>query len=284
MIRNLNRLVPGVAQVAKISLPFVLLSIALILVIGIPAIYLFTNDSEKITGFRHAQVGIKDYDTGRFIKTGYIIYFPDLDIVNEVGVTSDKGYVRTQILIPINQSFHVLNTNLENQTYYTRRSQAGQTDRFGNVTANIRIFNYGTVEVQQEGDLGSDNPINLTLFNTGEFRFAGFCLRWSPRITRVDVPQLEFTSKLQRFGDRVDKCWSSSDRFLKLNGDNQNKTFSITYNALEELKETDYIRVYVIDSDFLEQSSKKEDINSYLVELDDKDVGQEDIIYEIVKN
>lgn len=251
--------------------------VIIILILGVGGFFVYKNyieNLDKMSDARRVQIAMLDEESGIFVETNYTIYFPDTAIVHEEGQTSKVGYVLNSNPIPPNQTFEVYNVNHEGQNYYTQVDLSGVIELNRNITTKFVLFNPGSLNVSQDGELGSENPLDLFITNDGDFRLAAICLRWDIGIIIDNINELERISPPERLKNKVDKCWKIEKEFLKEKRNHQNLTISIPYSILSssELIDDLTIKTYLLDYDIWHG-------NVNITEKNGSDVGAEDVEY-----
>lgn len=189
--------------------------------------------------------------------------------------TQKDGYVNVQL--PTNKSFRVFNKVNFTSTYYTKR-YSYFINQPQNLRINVDLERIGDITLNQTGDLSNDN-VNLTLkVNNGTFRFINFCLRWDSGIISVETDDdyIKYEEP-QRLQGLVDSCYKV---YRSLLNENEKRTIPLYINKWSN--EDIGLKIYIMDGDIRWNSIdlNNNGLDSYLIEVDGKDIGKKDILYE----
>ena len=203
-----------------------------------------------------------DNSTGQQIATHFQIVSNSGEEIYQ-GDTLSNG--RIEIEIPINQSFYLITSNLEDQRYYREVWNDSYISLENDRNVELKIIPYPDISINHNGKLGTDDSIKIKLNNVEGIDERILCVRWSYAILDVDFEEItESPLYPERLRNRVDKCFTA---------DRTNLT--MTYEEFINIQEGESIIFYLVDSD------KKSPGISIFEGENKEDVGLSDISYEI---
>jgi len=234
-------------------------SLITVLAIGFVFSYFYFEKPLIEKSFEHANLTLSVFADKKQIEANYVIYVNGFE--NSKDKTVKNGYVLESL--PINSTIQIFT---EEEGYYPS-IEIFRTSELENIRKEIYLEKYGTLNFSTENKI-TDDFFYFNLTKNGIFKNPLMCFRWSNSIITLKVINLTATyENPERYF--VDRCH-------KLEEFNETQEFGFQILKLKELTSEDFIKIYLIDQDFLEEDltrvSHSKEINNTNI-----DVFQEDI-------
>jgi len=201
------------------------------------------------------------------IATGYIISLDNSPYVYDSGITTENDYL--YLTIPLNHSFSVFNNNTLNQRYYTEIRDFN-TNLLNIINNEVKLVPYGNLSIVSNSKISELNGVILNISSIGEVRCLKACVRGSTNIVsikgnydKINIPK--------RLINKVDNCYD-----LKETINNNYTILNLTYSKFGELRDDDFIKIYIIDGDY-----RFNDRSCNFEDLQGRDIGIDDFMYEV---
>jgi len=237
--------------------------IILILIVGAVFLvkwYVDSNVTNKNSNIVSKMVFVKanDITTKEQIKTNFIVVQNESIIFQ--GETQISGLESINLSLDSKGSSpYFLNYGSEyysNAIYYT-----------GSNNVNLNLYKIGGLNINMMEKTENQYKLNLSVVE-GQWRYFGFCIKWSFNYLTVSNSQYIQITPPKRF-ESFDKCYLTEESF----NFNESKNLIIDYKILNALISSDYVNITFFDSDRSYQ-------NKYINEdANGADVGGEDINY-----
>jgi len=254
----------------RITIIFIII---LLFVIGIFALVYFTYERPIQIGENiiNKNVSLAIFDGKKQISTSFVVTLDDSVIPYKFLNTTSSGY--TFFVVPLNRTFSIYNINLKNQTFYTSKYRFNDMSP-SNLRLDFQLKKIVSLNVSKDGNLGPDNPINLTLIPNGTLQFVTICIRWSDNVISADIQDVESKDAPQRLLNKVDRCFYTKQSI-------SSKTiYPINYKIFGDISSKDFLDIYIIDGD-IGYNVRNQD-NGYLTQSSNfKDIAYPDVHYRI---
>ena len=247
----------------------VFILIVIIIVIAGILYYLYRHNelSQQDIDKKYSNLNIYAEDSsGKMIITGYIV------IVNNAFYSSGKTLLDGAILekIPINSTYRVYSSNLENQSFYSVFVGDFISQNIPS-RITLRPIVPGKLIVSQKEKISSNNEsATLNIYSQMLWKNPGFCIKYSTRFIYVRVSNYTQIDKPNIY--RLwDKCYDMHIDNLT----NSDADIVLNYNIYGTLTVDDFLKIVIFDKD--------DTYTGLLIDDDGRDIAGKNIEYEVIK-
>ena len=218
---------------------FIIILILFAIIIGGGIFIYFYYDEKVVDVLQVVEFNVAAFDGKKQVITNYTISIGSLKTEYRSGKTLSRGYISQKL--PVNKTIYVYNVNIENQSYYTSIMQFDSTD-ISTRRADIKLIKPSNITFNVNGNISSEELINVTAISDGYYKKPTICLKWSQRFIYVRLQDLKLVDNINGYH----KCYESNFDFTPT--DNE-FNFVIDYKVYGILKDNDYIEVTLLDND-----------------------------------
>lgn len=244
-----------------------LIFFVLLVISGVVVVYLFYEKplESEIEGYSNITISSTDLSNDKQVETSYLIQGKDIQF-SKRGNTSKEGSIL--LSVPSNHTYYVYNINKENQNYYSSKREIiiPSTNVYW---IKMGLIKPSSISLSRQGKFNGKDNLSIIIDSNGYYQKIVYCLKWGLRIIDISQP-INFT-KIE-----VPLLYSSYFDCYQTNTSLKGVfplEIPLDYTYWETLGDEDFIRIVVMDSDFVN--------GTYITELGGKDVGGKNKEYEI---